>query len=194
MKKTAMKAIGLSAAVLTLTGCSAAMVPDLDEMGVRPASSADSPMEPSATTTTLVVTSPPEPVKTGKFAYNGWEFRLTDWMSPGTSYLGKSVVYETSETWVVVSVGVKNTNRERREAREAPFFLFLAKLLDETGNEYGVTEIDYKYDLAFSEKPFASGEVRSMDLLFEMPADASVSQLVVETTDARNPVQIQLSR
>ncbi|MDC0833890.1 hypothetical protein POG22_12850 [Geitlerinema sp. CS-897] len=184
------RSIALSASVLLLTGCSAAMVPDLEDMAGEPASSAEVSPETQVASTTPPPTPTPEPLTTGNAALDGWEFRVTDAISSGKSYRGQSAVYKAEDSWTVVSVGIKNTHSDPQEAQDAPFLLFLAKVVDSEGNEYGVSEIDYKYDLEFSRKSFASGEVRSMDLLFNTPSGVRVTQLVVETTDFRQPVRI----
>ncbi|MGC9503168.1 hypothetical protein [Baaleninema sp.] len=182
----AIRSIALSASVVLLTGCSAAMVPDLEDLAGEPASSAEVVAEESV----ALMTPTPTPLTTGNAALNGWEFRVTDVASPGKSYRGQSAVYKAEDSWTVVSVGIKNAHSDPQEAQDAPFLLFLAKVVDSQGNEYGVSEIDYKYDLEFSRKSFASGEVRSMDLLFNTPPGVRVTELVVETRDFRNPVRI----
>ncbi|MBD2206726.1 hypothetical protein H6G33_22110 [Calothrix sp. FACHB-1219] len=48
-------------------------------------------------------------------------------------------------------------------------YLFISTLADSQNNKYDVKETEFKFDTNLLSKPFAPGEARSVDLLFDTP-------------------------
>ncbi|BAY23833.1 hypothetical protein NIES2100_36250 [Calothrix sp. NIES-2100] len=79
----------------------------------------------------------------------------------------------------MVSVTLKNTSGKRQRQEDAWVYLVLSKLVDSKGNKYDTKERESKYDINLAGKPFAPGEARSIDLLFDTPKGIKADKFII---------------
>ncbi|MEH2304911.1 DUF4352 domain-containing protein [Nostoc sp.] len=145
--------------------------------------SPEAKLEPSSSQANAADTTNIEPVSkavSGKVNRKGWEVRVTDVKYTGQKIQGKYTTYEAAEVWTVVPVTVKNTSGKRQREDDAWFHLFSSKLVDSKGNKYDLKDREIKYDIDLLNKPFSSGESRSVELLFDTPKGIKVDKFIIE--------------
>lgn len=130
-----------------------------------------------------------------KGSIKGWEFKVTAVKSEGQLIDGGYTKYEAAEAWTVVSINIRNTSRKRQNDTEANTGLMFAELFDSQGNKYKLPELKYNFNPNLLSKPFAAGETRFFDLLFDAPKGIKANHLLISTwaiDPAGNPIRLKL--
>lgn len=166
------KPLYLSAALLLLIGCS---------------SNPTAQIQPSPALTTISNSPVPQqaPKATGtKASINGWEVAVTDVRPGGRVYKNDYTEYEAAKSWTIVSISITNKTGERQQDDNAPGGGLWSKMIDSTGKEYDLEEIEY---VDLTNKPFSPGETRAEILLFDTPENIKPVQLVLDPSDDGSP-------
>lgn len=141
-------------------------------------------LEPSSSQANAADTTNIEPVSkavNGKVNQKGWEVSATGVKYAGQKIKGKYETYEAAEVWTVVSVTVKNTSGKRQREDDAWFFLLFSELVDSKGNKYDSKDREIKYDTNLLSKPFAPGEARSVDFLFDTSKGIKADKFLIQS-------------
>ncbi|MBE9125603.1 MULTISPECIES: DUF4352 domain-containing protein [unclassified Coleofasciculus] len=110
----------------------------------------------------------------------GWEFRVTDVRSVGQIFNGQYMTYEAADTWIAVSVTIRNTSGKRQSTEDIPFSNFVSTLVDFRGNTYNSFQRELKYDTDRLFKPLTPGETRSEVWLFDVPRGTQAQELMMD--------------
>lgn len=94
-------------------------------------------VEAQTTRTRINVVPAPATIGHRSIRAPGWEFRVTDVRTVGQTFNGQYTTYEAADTWIAVSVTIRNTSGKRQSPDDVPFSNFLAHWLI-----FGVTPID----------------------------------------------------
>ena len=110
-----------------------------------------------------------------------WLITLTKVASHGQktqAWLDDSKTLEANGQWVTAHIQVENTSQSRQSLKEL-FQWTGATILDEKGGEKEADSdtTDLTKMLEFEEKPFASGEVRTIKISFDIPEDIGVQRI-----------------
>jgi Domain of unknown function (DUF4352) len=96
-----------------------------------------------------------------------------------------SKTLEAAGKWFVVMLSVENTSTDRQSAKNV-FATTTAKLIDAAGKSYDVdTDAISIIDDTLDKKPFASGEARSVKLVFDIPKDAKPKHITLLGDDVK---------
>lgn len=166
------KSLFITTSLILLVGCSSSSKAQIQS----------SPAEQSE----IASNSAPSPsvsVGTAKTSKDGWEVAVTDVRPGGRVYKNDYTEYEAAKSWTLVSISITNKTGERQQDGDAPGGLW-SKMIDSTGKEYDLEEVDY---VDLTDKPFSPGETRSEILLFDTPENITPAELVLDQTEDDSP-------
>lgn len=141
------------------------------------------PEEPIA----LVKSKKPQPV-------GPWLFTLQKVTTPGQKM--KDSVYddkmlEATGQWAIAHVQVTNVSKARQSLKEV-LLLTTAKMVDDKGASKEVDRdvTSQQGFLDFEEKPLNPGESRTVKLVFDMPAEASIARVDIPAAKSSADIKV----
>lgn len=113
---------------------------------------------------------------------DGWEVVMTKVTYPGEEVTFEEIPYTARNTWVMVTVKVKNTSQNG--ARESDFWgtLYQSNMISSRQIQFPLSELLSESKLY--DKPFLPGESRTYILLFDVPKGNQLRQILIQ--DWRN--------
>ncbi len=152
--------------VILLTGA-IALLPSSESTNAAKPTVSEKPVK-------LVKSEPPKPVGPWLITLN----KVTSQGPKANDWIDDTKTHEAAGQWVTAHIQVKNTSKSKQSLKEI-FHWRGANILDGKGakKEVDTDVTDSGKVTEFEEKPFAPGEVRTVQLSFDIPEDVAVQRL-----------------
>lgn len=122
----------------------------------------------------------------------GWKIGVLEPRDEGRDLsLGELWTYEAVDRWIVVPVVIQNSSDQRQKYDDIYDLVAYSGMVGTDGQLYELDRHQWDYDSDFN-APLEPGETRQMLLMFDVPEDVQPKQLITNTYDTFNSLQIDL--